>query len=237
MEADLRMPENLGAARVAGGKQYLAMKRAMDVAMSLVMIAVASPLWLAIALAIKLESRGPVFFKQERVGEGGRLFKMYKFRSMVAGADSASHQEDFRQYAQGKPLDQDEHAPLFKKSTDPRVTRVGKFLRAIDMDELPQFINVLKGDMSIVGPRPAIAYELEHYEKSYHDRVTVPQGITGLWQVKARNRVDLRGMVELDLEYIERRSISLDLQLMVLSLPAMLMRPKSNPSTKNGRKS
>lgn len=212
--------------RPGGGRLYPFLKRVLDVAVSLALIGLTAPLWALIALGIKLESPGPVIFRQRRVGLRGREFDMYKFRSMVVGADPGPHEEAFRRHAEGKPLDRDAHAPLYKSSADRRITKVGRFLRATNVDELPQLINVLKGEMSIVGPRPPIQYELRYYKEWYHHRFEVLQGITGLWQIRARNRVSLEEMVRLDLEYVERRGLLLDLWLMLMTGPSMLIQPR-----------
>ena len=188
-----------------------------------------------IALCIKLDSRGPVIFRQTRIGTGAREFVMYKFRTMEADSDDAVHREEFRKYVEGLPLDHDRHGPLYKKITDPRITRVGRFLRATNLDELPQLVNVLRGHMSIVGPRPMLSYQLEWYKPWYHQRHQVPQGITGLWQLRGRNRVDLEHMVLLDLEYISTRSLWLDLWLILLTIPGMLRAPQRGSGGKGAK--
>ena len=221
--------------RPGGGRLYPLLKRVLDVVVSLALIGLTAPLWALIALSIKLESPGQVIFRQRRVGLQGREFYMYKFRSMVVGADPASQEEASRRHAEGKPLDQDAHARLYKNSTDRRITRVGRLLRATNVDELPQLINVLKGELSIVGPRPPIQYELRYYKEWYHHRFEVPQGITGLWQIRARNRLSLEEMVRVDLEYVERRGLLFDLWLMLMTGPGMLIQPKRvAPARKEG---
>jgi lipopolysaccharide/colanic/teichoic acid biosynthesis glycosyltransferase len=235
MEADSDMRQAVVDASLGGSRLYPTLKRIVDVAVSLAILMVTAPLWMLIALAIKLDSPGPVIFRQRRVGLHGHEFDMYKFRSMVADADPGPHQEAFRRYAAGEALDHDGHAPLYKKSKDSRVTRIGRLLRATNLDELPQLINVLKSEMSIVGPRPAIRYEVDAYEGWHHDRFQVPQGITGLWQLQARNRVSLEDMVRLDLEYIDRRSILLDLWLILLTVPGMLRQPKKGRRARRKR--
>ena len=149
------------AAPAKGRPIYDWCKRALDLTLSVLIIALTAPLWVVIALAIKLETPGPVIFRQKRVGLNGREFVIYKFRSMVHGADVTAHQEAFRRFAEGTPMEEDNHGAKFKSLNDPRVTRVGKLLRATNLDELPQLINVIKGEMSLVGPRPAIPYELQ----------------------------------------------------------------------------
>ncbi len=228
MEANLKVKAEDAEIGVhsGGGSLYPVMKRVVDVVLSLTLIAITLPLWGWIALSIKLTSPGPIIFRQKRIGTGGREFVIYKFRTMVDGADADQNQQEFGRYASGEPLASDEHGPLFKQIADPRTTRVGRFLRAVNLDELPQLVNVLNGQMSIVGPRPMVPYQLGWYKPWYYQRHQVPQGITGLWQLKGRNRVDLDNMVLLDLEYISTRSLWLDLWLIVLTIPGMLRAPQ-----------
>ena len=228
IQDDLKVPEAIAAVRPSGTRLYKPLKRVLDIMVSVSIIAVTLPLSVMIALSIKLDSRGPIIFRQTRIGTDAREFVMYKFRTMEADSDDATHREEFRRYVEGLPLDHDRHGPLYKKIADPRITRVGRFLRATNLDELPQLMNVLRGHMSMVGPRPMLSYQLELYKPWYHQRHQVPQGITGLWQLKGRNRVDLKDMVQLDLEYIKRRSLWLDLWLMVGTIPSMLCGPKGS---------
>lgn len=228
MQASLKEQVTAIRGRPGGSRLYPALKRILDVAISLSITALTLPLWACIAVCIKVDSRGSVIFRQTRIGTHGREFALYKFRSMNGDIDDASHRESFRRYADGQPVDHDEHGPLYKKIVDPRITRVGKFLRATNLDELPQLMNVLRGQMSIVGPRPMLPYHLSEYKSWYHQRHQVPQGITGLWQIKGRNRVNLEDMVRLDLDYIKHRSLWLDLRLMVLTMPGMLRAPKAD---------
>ena len=197
-------------------------ERFVDLAVSFAVLSATAPIWAVIALAIKLDSRGPIIYRQRRVGFEGREFVMYKFRSMKSDARSDAHETAFEKYANGESVDEDEEGTLFKAVRDPRVTRIGHFLRISDLDEIPQFINVIKGEMSIVGPRPAIPYELKWYEEWHHKRFTVLPGITGLWQLKDRVRIEMRGMMLLDLEYIRRRNVIFDLKIMALTGKSML---------------
>lgn len=200
-------------------------KRLSDIIISSLALAVFSPLWLIIALLIKLDSRGTILFKQERVGMDGRIFLCYKFRTMKAGADDTIHREAYLKNIEGATEANagDNEKPIFGKvKNDPRITKVGKFLRRTSLDELPQFLNVLKGDMSIVGPRPPIPYEVESYELWHRKRLDMKPGITGLWQVSGRNRLTFDEMVRIDIFYIENWSLWLDLKIILLTLPAML---------------
>ena len=198
-------------------------KRASDLLIATIALVLLAPLWLMIALLIKLDSRGAVFYKQERVGMDGRVFLFYKFRTMHAGVDDARHREFQRKYIKGEPDSNlgDGNKPAYKLRGDDRVTRVGKILRKTSLDELPQFFNVLRGDMSIVGPRPPIPYEVESYELWHRKRLDMKPGISGLWQVSGRNRLPFDEMVRMDLYYIENWSLLLDLKIILQTLPVM----------------
>ena len=199
-------------------------KRTFDLILTILALTILAPVWLVIALLIKLDSRGPVFYKQERVGMDGRVFLFYKFRSMRVGSDDAVHREFQRQYISGRPETNlgDEERPVYKLHGDVRITRVGRILRRTSLDELPQLFNVLRGDMSVVGPRPPIPYEVESYELWHRKRLDLKPGLTGLWQVSGRNRLPFEEMVRLDLYYIENWSLLLDLKIIVRTLPVML---------------
>jgi exopolysaccharide biosynthesis polyprenyl glycosylphosphotransferase len=194
-------------------------KRAMDIVGSLVVLVLCSPLFAAIALAIKLTSKGPILFKQERVGQYGLRFTFLKFRSMKCGSDPGIHREYIKQFISGevRPGRADDGGnAVYKIQNDPRVTRVGKFLRKTSLDELPQFINVLRGEMSLVGPRPPIPYELEAYQIWHRRRVMeVKPGITGLWQVNGRSKTTFDEMVRLDLRYARTWSPWLDVKILL----------------------
>jgi exopolysaccharide biosynthesis polyprenyl glycosylphosphotransferase len=199
-------------------------KRTFDLILTILALTVLAPVWLVIALLIKLDSHGPVFYKQERVGMDGRVFLFYKFRSMHVGSDDAVHREFQRQYISGRPETNlgDEERPVYKLHGDVRITRVGRILRRTSLDELPQLFNVLRGDMSVVGPRPPIPYEVESYELWHRKRLDLKPGLTGLWQVSGRNRLPFEEMVRLDLYYIENWSLLLDLKIILRTLPVML---------------
>ena len=189
------------------------LKRTLDIGLSAIALLLTAPLVLLIALAIRLDSPGPAVFTQRRVGEAGRPFAMYKFRSMHLGAEE--QQDRIRDLNQAT-------GPLFKIRADPRLTRVGRLLRRSSLDELPQFINVLRGEMSIVGPRPGLPPEVAQYEVWQRQRLEVPPGITGLWQVSGRSDLSFDEMCLLDVYYIENWSLGLDLSIMLRTIPRML---------------
>ena len=193
------------------------LKRTFDLLVAALAITLLLPLWLLIALLIKLDSKGPVFYTQERVGMDGRLFLLYKFRTMKAGADPELHREYQRAFIAGRAEANlgNETKPTYKLLADPRITRIGKALRRISLDEVPQLLNVLTGDMSLVGPRPPIPYEVEAYELWHRKRLDMKPGLTGLWQVSGRNRLPFEEMVRLDLFYIENWSLLLDLKIIL----------------------
>jgi exopolysaccharide biosynthesis polyprenyl glycosylphosphotransferase len=206
----------------SSSKYFAHLKRAIDISGALVGLCVASPAFVLIPVLIKLTSRGPVFFKQKRVGQFGRDFMFLKFRSMLVNNDSSIHQQYVRDLIAGKAAAAD---GTFKMKNDPRVTPIGRFLRRSSLDELPQLINVLKGEMSLVGPRPPIPYETEDYKLWHQRRIQdVKPGITGLWQVTGRSRTTFDEMVRLDLQYIENQSLWLDLKILLKTGRAVLSR-------------
>jgi lipopolysaccharide/colanic/teichoic acid biosynthesis glycosyltransferase len=195
-------------------------KRVLDIAVAAVLLTVVAPLFLLIAVAVRLDSSGPVFFSQTRVGLHGKKFTMLKFRSMEDDAASAPHHCYVTMLAREGPGPAD--GRLLKLTDDDRVTRVGAVLRKTSLDELPQLLNVLAGQMSLVGPRPAMAYELELYRPEHFGRLSVRPGITGLWQVSGRSRLGFNEMLDLDLEYVRRRSFVFDLWLLARTPLAVL---------------
>ena len=201
------------------------MKRAMDIVGSVVALLLASPFLLAIAAAIKATSKGPVFFRQNRIGQHGTPFEFLKFRSMYTGNDASKHKEYVQQLIAGKAechTDGNGNG-VFKLTKDPRITRVGAFLRRSSLDELPQLINVLKGEMSLVGPRPPLPYEVEKYDVWHRRRLLEAKpGITGLWQVSGRCRVAFDDMVRLDLRYARTVSPWVDLKILVRTPAAVV---------------
>ena len=192
-------------------------KRVLDIALALFLLIAGLPLWLLVAGLIKLDSPGPVFYGAIVHGQNCRAFRYYKFRTMRAGAPTAAHESFAARYITGTRL----HGKL---QDDPRVTRVGRLLRVWSLDEIPQLLNVLRGDMSVVGPRPPLTYELRHYDARARRRLAVRPGITGLQQVTSRGRASFRRLVATDLLYIRRRSLTLDLAILLRTVPAVLSR-------------
>ena len=190
-----------------------ALKRGVDVLIAGTILVLISPLWALVALAIKLDSPGPVLFRQERIGLHGQPFTLFKFRSMHADAEEQLEKLRARNEAAG---------PLFKMKDDPRRTLVGRFIRRTSLDELPQFVNVLRGEMSIVGPRPGLAIEVAQYQDWHRKRLAVLPGITGLWQVSGRSQLTFDEMVMLDIYYAENWSLGMDLRIMVRTVPQVL---------------
>jgi len=187
--------------------------RLVDISLSVLLIVLGSPLWLCIALAIRLSSPGEIIYKQTRIGLNGRPFKVYKFRSMYKNADQVLAALWAKNEAQG---------PLFKMKEDPRITRVGKFLRRTSFDEFPQLINVIKGDMSLVGPRPPLPHEVAQYEEWQKGRLAIKPGMTGLWQVRGRSDISFDEGVLMDLYYIENWSLRLYFQILLRTIPVVL---------------
>lgn len=193
-------------------------KRIIDYCLTIPATVLLAPLLLAIAVSIKLDSPGPVLFRQKRVGLVGRVFEMYKFRTMAHGADQSAHQAHIQAYAEGRL---DEHEGV-KMKEDPRVTRVGRILRKTSLDELPQLFNVLLGQMSLVGPRPVPIYEADLYNLWHSERLSVLPGMTGLWQVTARSHVSYDEQARLDIRYIHNYSLWLDVQILLKTIPAVI---------------
>ncbi|MBI4691179.1 MAG: sugar transferase [Nitrospirae bacterium] len=189
------------------------LKRIMDICGSLFFIIVFAPLSLFIAVVIKLDSAGPIFFLQKRCGKGGKELYMYKFRTMV---NNAGHLK--------KKLKNEVDGPMFKVKNDPRVTKVGKFLRTWSLDELPQLLNVLKGEMSLVGPRPLAREEMDRNNRWMETRLTVKPGMTGLWQIKGRSTHQFRDWIKYDIEYVQKWSLLMDIKILFLTIPAVLRR-------------
>lgn len=208
-------------------KPQQTMKRLMDVAGSLAALVILSPLFLLIAAAIKATSKGPVFFRQRRVGQHGKSFVFLKFRSMYEGSDAKVHRDYVKQLIAGRAKTQpagSNGCGVYKLTKDSRITRIGGFLRRTSLDELPQFINVLKGEMSLVGPRPALPYEVESYDVWHRRRLLEARpGITGLWQVNGRSRVKFDDMVRLDLQYAREWSPWLDVKILLRTPGAVVL--------------
>ncbi len=202
------------------------LKRPLDIIGALIALVLFSPLMLVTALAVKLSSPGPIIFRQTRLGRSGVPFVFYKFRSMVAGNNDQIHRDYVKSLIEGengKVNQADESEPMFKIKADPRVTWVGRIIRKTSIDELPQLFNVLKGDMSLVGPRPPVPYEAENYQSWHLRRVLdIKPGITGLWQVEGRSKVTFDEMVRMDLRYIRSCSLSLDLRILAKTVLVVL---------------
>jgi lipopolysaccharide/colanic/teichoic acid biosynthesis glycosyltransferase len=196
-------------------------KRPFDVLVATLLLVLTAPVAVVVALIVKVTSPGPILFRQERLGQNGRPFTLYKFRTMYHGACVELHREYFKLYRQGARAP-GQPRPLYKLRRDPRITPLGGILRRLALDELPQLYNVLRGDMSVVGPRPPLRYEVEHYTQRDLLRLSVKPGITGLWQVRGRDVVDFDTMITLDLEYIQRQSLALDLWVVLATIPALV---------------
>jgi len=208
--------ERTGKNKVAAG-----LKRTLDISGSLAALVVLSPAFLIISILIRLTSPGPVFFRQTRVGQSGRRFTFLKFRSMYADSDPQLHKRFVSSFIDGGEM---QTSGVYKLTDDPRITLVGRFLRKTSLDELPQFLNVLRGDMSLVGPRPPIPYELERYSRWHLRRIQEARpGITGSWQVHGRSRTTFDEMVRMDLRYIREQSLWLDI-ILLLKTPLAVLR-------------
>jgi len=216
---------------------YYASKRIIDIVVAGLALIFFSPLILIVAILIKLDSPGPIFFSQDRVGVRRRIynkkiyyqrstFRCYKFRTMVCNADSSLHKSYIKALinndCEGMAALQGEDTKIRKLTHDPRVTRLGKILRKSSIDEIPQFFNVLKGEMSLVGPRPAIPYEVEMYKPWHYRRLETKPGITGLWQVTARCTADFDEIISLDIQYVDQQSFWLDLKILIKTPLAVL---------------
>jgi exopolysaccharide biosynthesis polyprenyl glycosylphosphotransferase len=191
----------------------LLLKRIMDIILSLVGLIVLSPLLVIVALVVRFTSPGPVLFAQERVGMNKRLFKLYKFRSMYMDAEKRRRELEHLNEMDG---------PVFKMKNDPRVTPIGRFIRKTSIDELPQLLNVLRGQMSLVGPRPPLLAEVDRYEWLYRRRLSIKPGITCLWQISGRNEISFKQWMEMDKAYIDNWSLWLDIKILAKTIPAVL---------------
>ncbi len=242
------LPPWRAVGQAKGRPGYFLAKRCLDFSLALLAVLLLLPLFVIVALLVRLTSRGPIFFRQERVGYRGRHFTMFKFRSMYVDSDESLHRAAYEQFLRGErpngkvgevlpPQKQTGQTPgdaraasasprrkHFRHWTDPRVTFLGYLLRRSSIDELPQLFNVLRGEMSIVGPRPPIPYEVEFYNSWHMGRLDTLPGMTGLWQIYGRGRVSFERMVQMDLEYIEKQSFWNDLKLLCLTIPAVLSR-------------
>lgn len=195
-------------------------KRALDVTIVLMAIVIASPLLIVLPVLIRATSPGPALFRQTRIGAGGRRFVMLKFRTMQDGCSDHAHRAYIQDLLGGEAA---QRGGLYKLDADPRITRVGRILRRFSLDELPQLINVLRGEMSLVGPRPALPWELRMFPPWAHRRLEVPPGLTGLWQVSGRNRLTMLEGLRLDVQYVTERSFWVDLRILVMTPLALLV--------------
>ena len=194
---------------------YRYIKRFMDVILATIALVVLSPIFLIIAIAIKIESKGPVFFKHTRIGKNGKIIKLYKFRSMVINAE-----ELIKSFT---PEQMKEYKENYKLTNDPRITKIGKFIRKTSLDEFPQFLNVLKGDMSLVGTRPPTVDEFEQYEGYHKRRLSMKPGLTGVWQVSGRSDItDFEEIVAMDVDYISNWSLKRDLEIILKTIQVVL---------------
>lgn len=196
-------------------KRYLFIKRLIDVIVSFIGLIVLSPLLAIISIIVALDSKGPVMFAQNRVGENGKIFTMYKYRTMHI--DAGERQEEVNRT-------NELNGPIFKMKDDPRITNAGRYLRKITVDEFPQLWNVLKGEMTLVGPRPMLIEQVEQYTPYEKQRILVKPGCTGLWQVSGRSNLDFDEMIDLDLKYIENRSLVLDIKIILKTFVVIFTR-------------
>ncbi|MGZ3621866.1 MAG: sugar transferase [Ktedonobacteraceae bacterium] len=202
---------------------YIRAKRVLDISFSLLIFIPLTIIIIIFAILIRIDSKGPVFFRQKRIGKDGVPFDMLKLRSMYIDSDDSLHRESIKQYMNGGAINGNAHSnDVYKLVDDPRITRVGHFIRKFSIDELPQFVNVLRGEMSLVGPRPPLPYEVEEYGPRDWIRLSGRPGLTGTWQVYGRSRVPFKEMVEMDIEYLGEQSMMYDLKLILLTLPVML---------------
>lgn len=197
-------------------------KRVLDVVLATSALALLAPVWILIALLVRLTTPGPAIYRQKNVvGRFGKMMTVYKFRTMHAHMDDDIHRKTIARFVKGEQIDtvekDGEKVPVYKMTRDPRVTPIGGILRKSGLDEIPQLVNILKGEMSLVGPRAPLLYEYQHYTADHKLRLEVMPGITGLYQVTARSAVPFERMIEIDMDYVQRRSFWLDLQIMVLT--------------------
>ncbi|QAA34746.1 sugar transferase [Clostridium manihotivorum] len=183
---------------------YLILKRVIDLLGAIFGLIITSPILIVVSLFIKFESKGPILFKQKRVGQDGREFEMYKFRSMVTNAEELKEKLKEKNEMSG---------PMFKMKDDPRITRVGRFIRRTSIDELPQLLNIFKGEMSLVGPRPSLPKEVKYFEGWMLERLVVKPGLTCYWQVSGRNNIDFKDWMKLDIKYVRERNLWIDIKL------------------------
>ncbi|HLY29715.1 MAG TPA: sugar transferase [Ktedonobacterales bacterium] len=208
--------------RIAIDARYARTKRILDIVLVTLALIPAGLIMLLVALAVWYDTPGPIIFRQKRLGMNGVEFEMYKFRSMYHGSSATSHQAATTQFIQGGVINLTDSNMPYKLGNDPRITMVGRFIRKLSLDELPQLFNVLKGDMSIVGPRPPLDYEVALYSQRDMLRLAGKPGLTGTWQVYGRGRVTFQEMVEQDISYLATQSLPYDVKLMFLTVPVLI---------------
>jgi lipopolysaccharide/colanic/teichoic acid biosynthesis glycosyltransferase len=214
---DLSIPRTTRATR-----SYLIAKRALDVTVALIALIALSPVLAVLAMLIRRDSEGPAIFRQTRIGRFGKPFTCYKFRTMYQNASEQAHRAYIEAYSQGQVAAASNPDAPFKIERDPRITPLGHFLRRSSLDELPQLINVIKGDMSLVGPRPDVAYSVALYKDWHKLRLATQPGLTGLWQIKGRGRVSFEEGMRLDCEYVQQQCLRLDVEIILQTIPAVL---------------
>ena len=218
-EININKGRSIASQRRIYYKMYDFIKRLFDIVCSLAALIFLSPILLLVCIAIKVESPGPVIFKQERIGKNKKTFKMYKFRSMVSDAEKLK--ADLMKENQ-------RNGPMFKIKNDPRVTKVGHFIRRTSIDELPQLVNILKGEMSIVGPRPSLPNEVKQFEPWMLERLSVKPGLTCYWQVQGRDNIEFEDWMKLDVKYVRERGFLLDLKLIFKTFFVLLGDPNAS---------
>jgi len=201
---------------------YSRIKRVLDVTFTLLLSPLLLLVGLIVAVLLRLDSEGPIFFRQKRIGQNGEEFEMLKFRSMYVDCDDSLHRQAIEQYMSGEIINGDDDEHPYKQGNDPRITRVGRILRKTSLDELPQFWNVWRGQMSLVGPRPPLPYEAELYNARDWLRLSGKPGLTGPWQVYGRSKVPFQEMVEMDISYLQNQSLWQDCKFIVLTIPVMV---------------
>lgn len=203
--------------------RYVRAKRGLDIFFTLLIFIPLCLVMAIIAVCIRLDSKGSIFYRQKRVGLNGVEFDMLKFRSMRADSDDTLHRQSIEKYMNGQKIQDDDDSDMsYKQTDDPRITRVGRFIRKTSLDELPQFLNVLRGEMSLVGPRPPVPYEVERYSQRDWLRLAGKPGLTGTWQVYGRSKVTFQEMVTMDIDYLQRQSLTEDVKLVFLTVPVMV---------------
>jgi lipopolysaccharide/colanic/teichoic acid biosynthesis glycosyltransferase len=210
----------IGQSKTFSYRYQIFLKRVLDVLLACIGLILFTPIIILIIIAIKIDSPGPVLYKHKRIGKDGKPFDLYKFRSMVAGGDDTSYMDYLRELIESAKTNNGK--PYRKMESDPRVTRVGEFLRKSYLDELPQFWNILNGEMSLVGPRPHVQFEVDNYTDNELRRLSVKPGATGMWQVYGKKDCTFRELIELDLEYVEHWNLGLDLKLVWQTFLLML---------------